>query len=331
VTPGAFGAVFAAAACLALSPPSPAAWQRHEFASAHMGTRARLVVYASGSAAPAAAARAAFARIAEIDARLSDYRDDSEVAALARAAGGQPLAGSRDLLVVLEAAQEMARRSDGAFDPTVGPLSRLWRRARRQNYVPPAGEIAAALPLVDARRALRVDLEQGTASLLRQGMSLDLGGIGKGYAADEALATLSQWGFDRALVELGGEVVAGAPPPDSEGWTVALPEGAPPLVLARRAASTSGEAEQWFEQDGVRYSHVVDPRTGAALVGRRSVTVVARSGLLADALATAASVLGPRAGLALVATFPEAEIRYVLESDQGPTVLESPGFAHARR
>jgi thiamine biosynthesis lipoprotein len=291
-----------------------------------MGTRARILLYAADPLRAEAAAQAAFARLSELDARLSDYRSDSEVAALARAAGGAPMPASHDLLVILQTAQEITRRSGGAFDATVGPLSRLWRRARRQNALPDADEIAAALPLVGALSFLRLDLERGTAALDRPGMSLDLGGIAKGYAADEALATLRQWGFARALVELGGEVVAGAPPPDAPGWTVALPGGPAPLVLSERAASTSGDAEQWLETGGVRYSHVVDPRTGAALQGRRSVTVTARRGLEADALATAASVLGPEEGLALVQSFPGAELRYVRESAEGAAVVESPGF-----
>ena len=158
-------------------------------------------------------------------------------------------------------------------------------------------------------------------------MRLDLGGIAKGYAADEALQVLRSHGLDRALVTLGGEVVAGSPPPGQPGWTVALrtPGGEQrPLSLNNAAASTSGDAEQWMEVAGQRYSHVFDPRTGQPLIGRRSVTVVAREGMVADALATALSVLGPGQGLALVESFPGAAALWV---EAGAGVTESSGWS----
>jgi thiamine biosynthesis lipoprotein ApbE len=176
--------------------------ERHEFASPHMGTQARIVVYADDSARAEAAAQAAFVRIAELDQRLSDYRDTSEVSALARAAGGAPLAVSPDVVAVLEAAQDTARWSEGAFDVTCGPLSRLWRRAGRTSVLPDPTEIAEARALVGFSR-LELDPAAGTACLAAPGMRLDLGAIAKGYAADEALRTLRRLGLDAALVELG--------------------------------------------------------------------------------------------------------------------------------
>lgn len=307
-----------------------AAMRPFEHASLHMGTRARIVVHAPDAAGAEVATRAAFARIAEIEERLSDYLDASEVEALARAAGGEPLTIGPDLALVLQAALQYSRRSEGAFDVTCGALSHVWRRARRVNALPEPAELAAARGLVGFA-GVALDPARRTARLARPGMRLDLGGIAKGYAADEALRTLRAHGLDSALVELGGEVVAGAPPPGREGWTIALPPTPPtpkaPLLLAHAAASTSGDAEQWLEVAGVRYSHVFDPRTGQALRGRRSVTVVARSGLEADALATAASVLGPRAGRDLVEGVPGAALLFVEEGRDGPIVTESRAFA----
>lgn len=302
-----------------LDAPEPAA-ARYEFAAAHMGTTARLVVYAARPTEAEAAALAAFARIGELDARLSDYRADSEVSHLGERASGPAVAVSSDLLAVLTRGQEVAQRSDGAFDVTVGPLSRLWRRARRTAELPSAEDLRSALALV-GYDALALDVTAGSARLARSGMRLDLGGIAKGYAADQALQALRAHGLDRALVTLGGEVVAGAPPPGRDGWTVALRTPGPeerPLSLRDGAASTSGDDEQWVEVGGRRYSHVFDPRTGWALEGRRSVTVVAREGILADALATALSVLGPKRGRALVEAFPGAEALWV-EADAGVT------------
>ena len=307
-------AAFAAAVALTTGASARGpVWERFELAAPHMGTTARVVVYAPDGATAETAARAAFARIGELDALLSDYRDDSEVSRLGQHAGGAALPVSPELMGVLVAALDLARRSDGAFDVTVGPLSRLWRRARRSGELPSPEELRSAGALVGAD-GLVVDGPAGTARLTRPGMRLDLGGIAKGYAADEALRVLRSYGLESALVTLGGEVVVGSPPPGREEWTVALltpgPEPAP-LLLRDRAASTSGDAEQWMEVAGQRYSHVIDPRTGQALTGHRSVTVVAGEGLLADGLATALSVLGPDRGRAVIEGFPQAAALWV--------------------
>jgi thiamine biosynthesis lipoprotein len=284
-------------------PQAPARY-RYELSEAHMGTLFRIVLYAPGVEEAGRAARAAFDRIAELDAALSDYRDTSEVAAVGRVAGRAPVRVGIDLFVLLQRSQALAERSAGAFDVTVGPLSELWRRARR-NRAPPAAEaLEEALSRV-GWRALRLDPEGRTAHLEREGMRLDLGGIAKGYAADEAQVVLRRHGIGCALVAASGDIVVTAPPPGSAGWRVAIaalrggPE-APVLLLRDAAVSTSGDESQGFEANGVRRSHIVDPRTGEALQGRSSVTIVARDGATADGLATAVSVLGAEQGGRLV-------------------------------
>src|SRR5207244_13517945 len=148
-----------------------------------------------------------------------------------------------------------------------------------------------------------------TVELLKAGMQLDLGGIAKGYAADEALRILEQHGITRALAAAGGDIAVSGPPPDAEGWTVGIapledPNQKPSryLLLHDAAVSTSGDAEQYVEIDGKRYSHIVDPKTGIGLVGRQSVTVVARHGIMADSLTKVVCVLGPERGLPLIET-----------------------------
>lgn len=309
------------------------AGSRFEFSAPYMGTLARVVLHAPSRSAAESGARAAFARIAELEARLSDYRSASEVSALARAAGGPARPVSPDLLAVLVRAQDLARRSDGAFDVTVGPLSLLWRSARRRGELPSPEDVEAARARV-GHASLLLDPLTRRCRLARPGMRLDLGGIAKGYAADQALAALRRRGLRSALVTLGGEVVAGAPPPGRRGWTVAVrtpgPEPAP-IVIRDAAVSTSGDAEQWLEVEGVRYSHVLDPRTGQPLVGRRSVTVVAREGALADGLATALSVLGAERGLAFVEESREAAALFVHEAAAGLEVVASSRWAELSR
>ena len=275
-----------------------------------MGTTARVVLYAADEAEAARVSAAAFARVAALDATLSDYKPESELSRLTRAAVGRPVPVSRDLFRVLAAAQGLARRTSGAFDITVGPLSELWRRARRQVELPSDRDLSAALALSD-HRLLILDPEAQTASVARAGMRLDAGGIAKGYAADEALAVMRGLGARRALVAVGGDVAIGAPPPDREGWEVALAglhqsgtAPSSPIVVHGAGVSTSGDAEQWVEIAGQRYSHIVNPRTGLGLTGRRSVTVVAGDAMTSDMLATAVSVLGAAEGMALVDGMP---------------------------
>lgn len=309
--------------------PAPAAARgaeplaRHEFSQPHMGTTFRLVLFASSSERAARAAAAAFARVAELDAALSDYRPDGELMALCRRAGGPPVAVGPDLFRVLLAAQEWARRSDGAFDVTVGPAVQLWRRARRIGEMPAAAALEAARSLVGHDK-VALDGSARTVRLAAEGMRLDLGGIAKGFAADEAQAVLRAHGITRALVAAGGDVVVSGPPPDRPGWSVeiALPAplhdpAAPPLELRDAAVSTSGDAEQFVTIEGVRYSHIVDPRTGMALTGRSGATVIAPTGTASDALATTASVLGVNEALALVEATPGAAACLAREGPAG--------------
>lgn len=314
-----------AAALALLAAAAAAAEERFELAAPRMGTEARIVLYAAERTRAEAAAQAALARIGELEAALSDYQEESELSLFVRRAGGPALGLGPDLFAVLSRAQDLARRSDGAFDVTCGPLSRLWRRARRRGEPPDPAELQEALRLVGHER-LVLDARSRTGRLLQPGMRLDLGGIAKGYAAEEALRVLHERGLSRSLVSVGGEVVAGLPPPGRPGWTVAIrtPGTAPPpLLLTNAAVSTSGDAEQHLEAGGVRYSHVFDPRTGRALEGRRSVTVVAPEGATADALATAVGVLGAEKGLALVETIPGASVLVVEEDGQGVRTMSS--------
>jgi thiamine biosynthesis lipoprotein len=262
-----------------------------------MGVEARIVLYATDSTSAVGPARAAFDRIAQLDAIMSDYREDSELMRLTERAAGRAVPVSDPLWRVLETSQELARLSAGAFDVTAGPYIRLWREARRTGRLPAPTNIAEARVRSGWQR-LHLDSSGQTVRLETPGMQLDLGGIAKGFAADEALAVLRDHGVTRALVELGGDLVVGDPPPGRRGWEIRLADaaGAPPAVeLANAAISTSGDAAQFVEIDGERHSHVIDPRTGLALKDRVVATIIAPSGTLSDGLSTLAGVLGPHA------------------------------------
>lgn len=318
--------------CVA-SHPTEDAWQRFEFTRPEMGVPFRVVFYAPNQPAAEAAANAVFQRISQLNDILSDYDTDSELSRLSRTAGqGKAVPVSNDLWFVLQVAQNLSARSNGAFDVTIGPVVSLWRKARREKKLPRPDQLAEARGAVGWRK-LELDPRHHTAKLLVPNMKLDLGGIAKGYALDEAGKTLRARGLTRVLITGGGDMVAGEAPLRRRGWKIELAPlnatNAPPggfLRLRHGALATSGDAFQYVEIDGKRYSHIVDPRTGVGLTDHSLVTVTARSGALADALATAVSVLGPEQGLKLVESTPGAAVRIIRQPDNGIEAIQSRRF-----
>ena len=279
---------------------------RYQYTQLQMGVEARIVLYAPNTETAERAARAAYARFAALEDVMSDYRATSEVMRLCARAGGPPVPVSADLFRVLERAQTVARRSEGAFDVTVGPFVTLWRRSRRSGQLPAPAELREARGLVGWRK-MRLDAAKRTVQLLIPGMRLDLGGIAKGDACDQALRELGKNGVTSALIEAGGDITVSGPPPDRDGWRIEI-AGSPILTLANGAVSTSGDAEQFVEIGGRRYAHIVDPRTGLGLTTHVAATVVAPDGLTTDPLATAVCILGGEKGAALVRSFRGASV-----------------------
>lgn len=304
-------------------PAAEPALQRYQATEIHMGTSFTIALYAADEPHATRALTAAFARIRALDQTLTDYDDASELSRLSAVSPtSQPVPVSEDLWLALAAADRFSRLSDGAFDITVGPLTRLWRRSRRQRELPTAERLAAARAAVGYQH-LRLHPETRSVELLRPQMRLDMGGIGQGFAADAALDVLRREGITRAIVNASGDLRAGDPPPDAAGWKVGiapLNPQAPPsrfLLLSRAAVSTSGDAFQFVEIAGRRYAHIVDPRTGLGITDRSSVTIVAPDCTTADALATAVCVLGPRAGIELVEKLPQVGALVVREGADG--------------
>jgi thiamine biosynthesis lipoprotein len=294
----------AAAALLILICSAPAhALTRFEYSEVAMGVRARVVLYATDEAIAQKAARAAYDGIATLEDIMSDYRPTSELSRLSAKSGGPAVEVSPELAFILGKCQELSRRSDGAFDCTIGPLVKLWRAARKSGQLPPRDQLTAARKLVGWRK-LHVDGR--SVKLDTPGMLLDLGGIAKGYACDEAIRVLKQYGIKTALVQMGGDIVVSNAPPGTKGWQIQV-ANAPDhktLTLSNHAVSSSGDTEQFVEIAGKRYSHIVDPRSGLGLTNRIAVTVIAPDGLTSDGLSTAISVLGPTRGKTLASTYP---------------------------
>ncbi|MBD3676579.1 MAG: FAD:protein FMN transferase [Planctomycetaceae bacterium] len=302
-----------------------------------MGVPFRLVVYATDQRAANKALDAAFKRISDLNDIYSDYDPNSELSRLSRSSGtGEKVSISHELFDILRISERISRQSQGAFDVTVGPYVRLWRRARRQKQLPDTERMAEAKAAV-GYQYIRMDAKQQSVELLRENMRLDLGGIAKGYAADEAMRVLREHGIESALIDASGDLLLSDPPPGESSWTIGIaalksPEGEPTeyLKVANLAVATSGDAYRYVEIDGTRYSHIVDPQTGKGLTTQSSVTVVAPTATLADAWASAVSVLGPGRGLrvlaardkisALITTRQENQTRTVRSCDFPKTV-----------
>ncbi|TWU11412.1 Thiamine biosynthesis lipoprotein ApbE precursor [Symmachiella macrocystis] len=318
---------------LSANPNAPETWHRYEFQRIRMGIPVKISLYATDDDTAKHAAQAAFARFKQLDRILSDYDPDSELMQLcARAGSDRDIPVSQDLKVVLEHSLRVSRKTDGAFDVTVGPLVKLWRKARRKRQLPTAEALTEARAAVGYESVV-LDAQSSKVRLIKPNMRLDLGGIAKGYTADQALGEMKKHGVSRALIDAGGDIVVGDPPPGKDGWRIGMAplqkrDGPPSrfVTLKNAGIATSGDAWQFVEIDGQRYSHIIDRQTGYGLTERSSVTVIAADGITSDALASAVSVLGVERGLALIEkTCGTSALIVTLEEDQ-PVVHASKAF-----
>jgi thiamine biosynthesis lipoprotein len=241
---------------------------------------------------------------------------------------------SDELWAVLSRAQILAERTNGAFDVTCGPLTSLWRRARRKQELP-APDLVAEMTARVGWKKMRLDEKAHTVELLAPDMRLDVGSIAKGYACDEALKVLRNAGCPRAMVAGSGDISAGDPPPGRNGWRIEVvgldlddPASSPaPVVVefANAAIATSGDRNQRLDAGGRRYSHILDPRTGQPLTDHGLVSVIAQDGLTAG-ISTACSVIGPGEALKLAAEW-KAAIRIQRMPGDRAEITESPDWA----
>jgi thiamine biosynthesis lipoprotein len=309
------------------------------FGGTTMGTRYSVKIAGARDEAGSAGLRAAVhAALDGVDRRMSVYRADSEITAFNRAPAEAPLALSEGLFTVLAAAESVSRASDGAFDVTVAPLVDAWgfgpAQGRPVRRVPPLARVQAQRPAV-GYRALRLDAATRSATKLREGLRADLGGIAKGYGVDLAARALEAHGVHDYMIEAGGEVRVRGRHADGRPWRIGIerPDAWPPrayyvVPLADGAIATSGDYRIYFEQDGKRYSHEIDPASGFPIDHRlASVTVVADDCMRADALATALIVLGPERGWALAQTLGLAAYFIERDVDGGLRDRATPAFA----
>lgn len=279
-----------------------------------MGTEFRIVLYATDKSLADTAAAAALHRIDELNDIFSDYQEDSEVSKLSASAGSRTkMSVSSEMWEVLQLAKKLSRKSRGAFDITIGPLSKLWRRAFRRKEFPKWSQISSANALVNYRY-VKLYGHSRRVKLKKSGMHLDLGGIAKGYTVDAVYQVLLTYGIEQALVDGGGDIYAGAAPPGASGWEVRFvpadqPDEVTSLLLEHQAIASSGSTYKFLEWDGRRYSHIIDPRTGLGVTETAIINVIADNCTTADALASALSVLKKPERQKLLAAYPAAEMK----------------------
>lgn len=290
-----------------------------------MSTTVRVTLPRSPDAARHAAA--VFEVFRRVDARMSEWKESSPLSAVNREAGRAPVPVPDDLRAVVRRGIEIGELTGGAFDLTWAALWGLWDFRSPDPRVPADEEIAARVARIDFRRVL-VDDEDGTIFLPEPGMLIGLGGIAKGHALDRAVEALEARGVESFLIEGGGQVVARGTRGERP-WRVGIrdPRGArndyfAVLDVADASVSSSGDYESFFVRDGVRYHHILDPRTGRPSRGVRGVTVLSADATLADALSTAFMVMAPEESLALSQRLPDVETVLVTE---GGEVLATPG------
>jgi FAD:protein FMN transferase len=316
--------------CFSFSLPAfSAELEKFIFEKAEMGVPFRITLYAENQNAAKIATDAAFARIEALNAILSDYEDDSELTHLSRT-HGQAVKVSDTLWYVLSRSQSLAEKSEGAFDITCGPLTNIWRRARRKKELP-TPELIAEMRQRTGWRNLKLNEAARTAELLLPNMRLDLGAIAKGYACDEALKTLRVSGHGIALVAGSGDMAAGDAPPGRKGWRIevaTLDEKKPCVVeLVNAAIATSGDSYQYLEIEGKRYSHIIDVRTGEPLNEHSLVSIIASDCITADSLATTCSVLGSEKSKGLVEAYNVAA-KFQRQQNNKISIVESQGWQH---
>jgi thiamine biosynthesis lipoprotein len=312
--------------CLLCATVAGAAERPVTFRTATMGTWAALTLVAEDSTAVAGVAHRALLALHRVDSLMSNWTTTSEIARLNREASAGPVVVQPEVLDVLLAARRVGVASDGAFDPTVEPLVRVWGFLGGTPRVPDAAEIEAVRDRVGWRH-VHLDATAGTLRLDGEGVRMDLGGIAKGYGVDRVGMVLADAGVADALVDLSGNMLLRGSPPGRDRWRIGIRNpapGEPPLGrldLTDTALATSGNYEQFVSRDGRRYGHILDPRTGWPATGLESVTVVTARAMDADVWATALLVMGPDAARALAGARDDLAVVLLERTAAGGAVL----------
>lgn len=315
-------------------------WELHTFEEPHMGTLYRVMSYTRQGKVEdlTLLTEKAFDRVEELNSIFSDYLPESELNDLARAPVNEPIPVSEDLYRILDRAKLLTEETGGAFDVTAGPLIRLWRMAKKNQKLPSPDQLERAKARTGAH-LIELDPVARTVTKRAEGMLFDLGGIAKGYAADEALKILREGGFPSSLVAASGDIVVGDPPPGKKGWRIGIEtlevgvdlSELETVTLVNQAISTSADTRQFLELDGKRYSHIVSTKTGLGLTERVGASVIAADATTTDSHATALTLLGAGEGLKWIEGKENVEARILFLKDGEQTEKRTSGFPETTR
>lgn len=287
--------------------PSLSAAEVFKRNSVVMGTDIELTVFAANTREEArvnAAFDAAILEMERIEAEMSEWREGTPISLVNHKAGKEPVPVPEELFRVIAAAQKVSELSNGAFDISWAAMRGVWNFAKGKEHLPAPEEIRKRLPLVNYKY-IELDEIKKTVFLRKEGMSIGLGAIAKGYAVDKAMQALANSGFKNAIVKAGGDMrVQGTN--NGKSWEIGIrhPRNSEKLIgklaLSNISISTSGDYERFFIKDGILYHHIMDPKTGYPAKGCQSVTILAPDTMTSDALSTAVFVLGPEEGMKLI-------------------------------
>lgn len=308
---------------------------RYTFHSNHMGTQFTIILYSVDNELAEKGAMAVFEFVEEMNRSMSNYIADSELNQLSRLSGSkESMIISEPLFEVLAASKEISEQTNGAFDVTIGPLSKAWRMTRMmpKPEIPNQTELSELLQSV-GYQYIHMNETDRSVILEREGMELDLGGIAKGYVAEKAMELLHDMGLPIALVDTGGDITLGDPPPGRDHWEVAVPmrkgeneRGHIRLSIQGQTVTTSGDMFQYVEIDGNRYSHILDTHTGLGTTRQLQATVISKSGILADAYASALTLMDPEEAIELINFLEDTEAVIYMNQTDGVTEWKSAGF-----
>ena len=271
--------------------------RKFSYSEMKMGSAFNLIIVSADSNKANHLARKSYELVDSLNHIFSNYDSSSELSKINASAGLLPYKMSRAMLDLVQKSQYAYIQSKGAYDISIGPLSSLWRKARKAKLFPEASTVLATKKLVGLNQ-VKINKRLGTIFLPNANMQLDFGGIAKGYIAQWVINFLKANGIQQALVDAGGDIVMSGAPLNQQGWLIGvnLPETTDQLLnkklqLSNCSVATSGDVYQFIEYKGVKYSHIINPLTGYGVTNLRNVTIVAKTGATADWLATACSIL----------------------------------------
>ena len=297
-----------------------------------MGTFAEVSIYSNDEKTAGMAIEESLDEMERMDRIMSNYKKDSELSRLNKKAAKSPVPCNGELLDVIEQSQYYSELSGGAFDITVSPVVALWGFFREKGHVPPDKEIEKVLPAVSYKNIVvnkSNDTKKPAAiSFKNTQTQIDLGAIGKGYAVDKALEIIRKYGISNGCINLGGNIYVLGTPPGKNAWKIGVqhPRNSGEILgyleLKNEATATSGDYERFFEFNGKRYSHIINPQTGRPVSGTIATTIVAPTSTEVDALSTSVFVLGHEKGMELIKKIPNAEAMIAYEEKNGKIAID---------